>query len=184
MKHIILAGCGRCGKTTLSLRLRQLGFTHYKMDSIKRGIDRNFWDEYQSDWRLVSPHMSKLIHRIISETQTDIIKDKEYYVIDTCHVYPSDLLKYYFKDTIIIFIGFPTTTVEKKFKEIRKYDKDVWTNKRTDEQVKLDTKLSIEYSIDAKEECEKLGIKFFDVSNDFQNVIDEIYKYILSELGK
>ena len=44
MKHIIIAGASRSGKTTLALKLAKHGFVHYKMDSIKRGIDDNFHD--------------------------------------------------------------------------------------------------------------------------------------------
>ena len=41
-KVVIVAGCTRTGKTTLSRRLREKGFNHYKMDTIKRGIENNF----------------------------------------------------------------------------------------------------------------------------------------------
>ena len=36
--HIIIAGCARSGKTTLSLMLNKYGYVHYKMDSIKKRI--------------------------------------------------------------------------------------------------------------------------------------------------
>ena len=183
MKHIIIAGCGRCGKTTLCLKLSKFGFVHYKMDSIKRGIDRNFWDKYQADWKEVSPHMSKLISRMIYENETDIVKNKEYYLIDTIHIYPEDLAKYDLKNTVIVFLGFANTTVDKKLKQIRKYDKDVWTTKVDDEKMRYDTKLSIEYSKEAKEQCEQLGIKYFDVSKNFKKVQKEIYDYLLKEVG-
>ena len=35
MKHIIIAGASRSGKTTLALKLAKHGFIHYKMDSKK-----------------------------------------------------------------------------------------------------------------------------------------------------
>ena len=42
MKHIIIAGASRSGKTTLALKFKKEGFVHYKMDTIKRGLDNNF----------------------------------------------------------------------------------------------------------------------------------------------
>ena len=67
MKNVIIAGCSRCGKTTLSKYLKdKYGLTHYKMDSIKRGIDKNFWDGYKDDWEKVSPHIAHLIKQIIN----------------------------------------------------------------------------------------------------------------------
>ena len=77
MKHIIIAGAARSGKTMMALKLGQEGFVHYKMDSIKRGIDNNFWDNYKDNWKKVSPHMAYLIKTIIDENQSDIVKNKE-----------------------------------------------------------------------------------------------------------
>ena len=134
MKHVILAGASRCGKTTISLKLKNLGLVHYKMDSIKRGIDKNFWDGYKDDWVSVSPHMAKLINVMLSDYQTDIVKDKEYYLIDTCEM--------------IYGIN-----------------------------------LGIEYSKIVKEECKKNNIKYFDISKNFNKVLNEIYEYIINELG-
>lgn len=184
MKHIIIAGASRCGKTTLSLKLCKSGFTHYKMDSIKRGIDNNFWNGYKDDWKKVSPHIAKLISVMLNDYQTDIVKDKEYYLIDTCHLYPSDIIKYDLKNTIIIFIGYSKINIDKKLQQIRKYDNGVWSNAVSDNEMKYGISLGIEYSKIAKEECEKYNIKYFDISKNFKKVLKEIYDYIINELGE
>ena len=183
-KHIILAGGSRCGKTTLSMKLGKLGFVHYKMDTIKRGIDRNFWDHYQDDWRVVSPYMAHLIKTIIEENQSDIVRGKEYYCIDTCHIYPSDLVKYKLENVVIVFLGYINLDIEKKIRDIRKYDKKLWSSKLTDEDLRYYLKSGIEYSIEAKNECEKYNIKFFDTGRNFKKVMKDVYSYILSELKK
>jgi adenylate kinase family enzyme len=181
-KHIILAGGSRCGKTTLAMKLSKLGFVHYKMDTIKRGIDRNFWNHYRDDWRVVSPHMGHLIKTIIVENQSDIVRGKEYYCIDTCHIYPSDLAKYNLKDTIIVFFGYINIDIEKKIRDIRKYDKKLWSSELSDDDLRDYLKTGIDYSKEAKEECEKYNIKFFDTGRNFKKVIKEAEKYILDEL--
>lgn len=182
-KHIILAGGSRCGKTTLSMKLSKLGFVHYKMDSIKRGIDRNFWDHYQDDWRVVSPHMAKLIKVMIDDNKSDIVRDREYYIIDTCHVYPSDLVKYDYQDTIIVFFGYIDIDIEKKIGDIRKYDKKLWSSKLSDDDLREYLKTGIEYSIETKKECERYNIKFFDTGRNFKKVMKEAKEYILNELN-
>jgi len=177
MKNVIIAGSSRCGKTTLSKYLKdKYGLTHYKMDSIKRGIDKNFWDGYKDDWHKVSPHMAHLINQIINE------REDEYLVIDTCHLYPEDIFKYNLKDTIIIFLGHDTISVDDKLKEIRKYDKHAWTNFKDDEYMKYSTILGLEYSIEARNQCEKLNMKYFDTSHNFKKVMKEIIKYIEERL--
>ena len=177
MKNVIIAGSSRCGKTTISKYLKdKYNLTHYKMDSIKRGIDKNFWDGYKDDWKKVSPHMAHLINTIINE------REDEYLVIDTCHLYPEDIFKYNLKDTVIVFVGHDQISVEEKLNQIRKYDTHAWTNKKDDEYMKYSTLLGIEYSIEAKSQCEKLHMKYFDTSFDFLKVKEEIIKYIEGEL--
>lgn len=184
MKHIIIAGAARSGKTMMALKLGQEGFVHYKMDSIKRGIDNNFWNNYKDNWKKVSPHMAYLIKTIIDENQSDIVKGKEFYCIDTCHIYPRDIAKYNLKNTIIVFMGYCNINIDDKIKNIRQYDINTWSTKKTDEDLKNDTKMDIEYSKEAKKECEELGIKFFDTSINFEQTLYDIYKYIKDELNE
>ena len=177
MKCVVIAGSSRCGKTTISKYLKdKYNLTHYKMDSIKRGIDKNFWDGYKDDWKKVSPHMAKLISTIINE------REGEYLVIDTCHLYPEDIHQYDLGDTIIVFLGHDSISIEEKLKQIRKYDDHAWTNKEDDDYMRYSTRLGIEYSIEAKKQCEKLNIKYFDTSYDFLKVKEEIIKYIEENL--
>lgn len=184
MKHIIIAGAARSGKTMMALKLGQEGFVHYKMDSIKRGIDNNFWNNYKDNWKKVSPHMAYLIKTIIDENQSDIVKGKEFYCIDTCHIYPRDIAKYNLKNTIIVFMGYCNINIDDKIKNIRQYDIETWSTKKNDEDLKNDTKMDIEFSKEAKKECEELGIKFFDTSINFEQTLYDIYKYIKDELNE
>lgn len=177
MKNVIIAGCSRCGKTTLSKYLREkYNLNHYKMDSIKRGIDKNFWDHYKDDWVIVSPHMAHLINQIINE------REDEYLVIDTCHLYPEDIFKYNIKDTIIVFLGHDSISVDEKLKQIRKYDKHTWTNFKDDDYMRISTEEGIMYSKKAKEQCEKYNIKYFDTSYNFKEVMKEVERYIEDRL--
>ena len=177
MKNVIIAGSSRCGKTTISKYFqKKYKLVHYKMDSIKRGIDKNFWDGYKDDWKKVSPHMAYLINTIISEREDD------YYVIDSCHLYPKDISKYNLENTIIVFVGHDTISVEEKLKQIRKYDHHAWTNFENDEYIRYSNQLGIDYSIEAKKQCEKLNIKYFDTSYNFLKVKKEIIKYIEENL--
>ena len=181
MKHIIIAGASRSGKTTLALKLAKHGFIHYKMDSIKRGIDDNFYEK-RDDWKEISPKMSHLIWTIIKDSETDQIKGKEFYVIDTCHVYPKDLYTKDMKNTIIIFLGYKDLDIYKKLAEMKKYDADnIWTKNQSDEANLYNLKLGIPYSKYVYEECLKYEIKYFDTSENFNEVIEEAYYYLLKE---
>lgn len=182
MKHILIGGSCRSGKTTLSLMLRKEGFNHYKMDSIKRGLDDNFCKKAENSWKKLSPKMAHLIKTMIDESFTDKTRDIEYYVIDTCHLYPKDIAKLNLKDTVIIFLGYPNLTIEEKFKMIRENDYDYsWTSFVSDEVIKKGLKLDLKYSKDCKKQCEENNIKFFDTGNNFNEIIKEAYEYLIKE---
>lgn len=183
-KHVIIAGCSRTGKTTLSRKIRELGFNHYKMDTIKRGIENNFVPGRYELWSEVSPLMAKLIKRIIDESRTDATLEDNY-VIDTCHVYPEDLAKYDFENTIIVFLGYPNISAKDKVNKIRKYDKDFsWTRCKDDEYLLKWAPYDIKYSIEAEKQCKKYNYAFFDTSKNFNKVLDSAYEYILERLGE
>ena len=91
MSNIIIAGPGRSGKTTLARHFINKGFNHYKMDSIKRGIDNNFIDYSIPYWKC-SSKMCYLIKTIIDEAKSDLTYNQSL-IIDTCHIYPSDVIK-------------------------------------------------------------------------------------------
>ena len=184
MKHIIIAGASRSGKTTLSMLLRKKGFVHYKMDSIKRGLDNNFYEGKICEWRDASPKIAHLISTIINECQTDIIKNFEWYVIDTCHLYPKDIVKENLKDTIIIFLGYPNLTAEEKMCQIRTYDPmEQWTHSVEDEQLKINIQRDIEFSKEVEQECKEYGIRFFDTGKNYQKTMASIYKMLKEESG-
>ena len=79
--HIIIAGTARAGKTTISLMLKEYGYVHYKMDSIKRGICEAYNIKYDN-WNKVSPIMATIINRMIQDNKTDTNYLLENYLFD------------------------------------------------------------------------------------------------------
>ena len=182
MKHIIIAGCARTGKTTLGLHFHNQGFVHYKMDSIKRAMFKALSLNIK-DWHVISPMMASMISTIIEENMSDRVFNNEYYCIDTCHLYPIDILNMNLENTIIVFLGYTNINKEEKLKFIRKYDSNnIWTSKYDDSQLLHDIDLCIQYSEEVKKQCEELNIPFFDTSDNFSEVLDEVCMYIESEL--
>lgn len=172
MKHVVIAGCSRTGKTTLSNYFSNIGFIHYRMDSIKRAIYESFHLKNET-WEQVSPKMAHLIATIIRKSSSH-----EFYCIDTCHLYPIDILNECIENTIIIFMGYPNINEEQKLKLIRKYDTNAWTSYIEDEEMLNNIKLGIQYSIEAKKQCDVLGIPFFDTSEDFEGTLKNAWNYI------
>ena len=119
--HVIIAGAARSGKTTLSLMLNKYGFTHYKMDSIKRGICESYSLKYD-DWKDVSPIMCTIINRIIEDNKTDTNYLKEKYLFDSPFLSPKDIKMINTEDTYVLFLGYSQISVDEMVKRIREND--------------------------------------------------------------
>lgn len=181
MKHIILAGTSRSGKTMLSLELSKLGYTHYKLDSIKRGIYGNFVEEDGHKWEEVSPKIAKLIKQMLADYKTDSIYQEEYYLIDTCHLFPKDALLLKSDDCMIIFLGYTDVTLEEEMENLKLYDKNHYWSKCLLEQKEL-IEANIQFSYYLKEECKKYGFLYYDTGKNRQKVFDEIISMMKDQM--
>lgn len=72
----------------------------------------------------------------------------------------------------IYYLGYPNTTKEDKLKEIRKYEtEEDWTYMKSNAELLSIFDELISLSKKEKVSCEKLGIKYIDVS---ENLIEKI----------
>ena len=180
-KHVIIAGAARSGKTTLSLKLGQKGYTHYKMDSIKRGIC-DIFNLDQHNWKKLSPMIARLMNVMIKENETDTGYEFEKYVLDTPHLFPKDVHFIDTSSTIVIFLGYAYIDPNEQLLMMKKYDKDnYWTKEYSDEQLLGMIKANIEFSKYLEEECRKLNILYFDTSYHRDEVLCEIENLIISQ---
>ena len=181
-KHIIIAGASRSGKTTLATRLKDLGYIHYTMDSIKRGIyNGNFMKGKGSNWKEVSPKMTKLIERLIQDNKEDINYNVEFYVIDVGTIYPEDAVTLNKMDNVILmFLGYPDVDVSWKVHQMQKYDKALnsWTKNLPEDQITGMVNFSVGFSKEVRKQCLENNIMFFDTGYNQKEVLDEIYKKI------
>lgn len=181
-KHIIIAGASRSGKTTLATRLKDLGYIHYTMDSIKRGIyNGNFMEGKGSNWKEVSPKMTKLIERLIQDNKEDINYNVEFYVIDVGTIYPEDAITLNKMDNVILmFLGYPDVDVSWKVHQMQKYDKALnsWTKNLPEDQITGMVNFSVGFSREVRKQCLENNIMFFDIGYNQKEVLDEIYKKI------
>ncbi len=173
--HIIIAGAARSGKTTLSKMLRDKGFIHYKMDSIKRGVCKYF-DVKTMYWTDFSDGVTTIIEQVINDEVDDNI------IFDTPHISVLDARRLVSDNTIVIFLGYDHMSFDTFYDNIKKYDKNTWCGKLSYDELKEIFDDSVRYSIENKNACYKYGIPYFDVSDDKMNTINSAYSYILAKL--
>lgn len=178
-KHIIIAGVSRSGKTTLALKLSKLGYSHYKMDSVIRGMCFSL-NINQHNWLNISPMLANILNTIIIENTSDTVFSEEQYVLDVTHLFPKDVSLIDLSNTQIVFLGYDTISAIEKFEQVRKYDKNYyWSSKLSDQQLLEMIEVNIKFSKYLKEECNKYNIPYFDTSFNREKKIEQVKMYLL-----
>jgi hypothetical protein len=136
------------------------------MDYFTSSLKHNFKETGILSNIIIDRESSKKLSLLLSRVINIMNDTDEKFIIDSAHLYPEDIYPYIDTEKWDIYcLGYPNTTVEEKFNEIRKYDTSAdWTYKRKDEELKDIISKLINISKEMKETCEKLNIKFIDTS--------------------
>lgn len=175
MKNLLIAGVAKSGKSTICEKLcEEKGYNHIPFDYITASMKRNY-PEWGVKSDVIINDTSKILCTLF-KTITDIINDTdEKFIIDCAHIYPHDIVnKLDLNKWKIIFVGYPNIDVDEKVKNIRKYDINGWTTKKSDDELKVIINKLKDISNIIKQECDKYNFTFIDTSNNFEYVINNI----------
>ena len=166
---LIIYGLPGTGKTSLVHKV----FDEYKYRIIS---DWNIFEKYNivinknEDKNIVSKKYSKLILDYINNQNDNIIVDLEY------SISPSDFVKYNkYSNIQIVYLGFTSVGEKTLFNLFRSSESN---NKYTDDELQLQIKFYKEMSVEYKQQCDKLDIKFFDINKDRKIMQQEILDYL------
>jgi hypothetical protein len=81
------------------------------------------------------------------------------------------------------FLGYTELSKDEKLALIREHHQGAidWTKNISNEEMLPMIDEMIQFSKHLQEECAKYGIKYFDVSHDFEGVRNEAFEYLFSE---
>jgi hypothetical protein len=81
------------------------------------------------------------------------------------------------------FIGYTKLDANEKLETVRRYHQGEidWTKGISDTEMLPMVDEMIEFSKYLEQECDRLGIKYFDVSQDFEGVRDEVFEYLFDD---
>ncbi len=177
MKHVIIGGAPRAGKTTLSRELTYGGYVHYRLDSIKRAVFDIFCPN-NKDWHLASTITRKIIDKLIDDNEQESLK-QEYFIFDTPHLYPEDVKDLDKDKILIVFLGYAYSKVDEKVENILKYDaKTCWTHKIPISRLRDLVDGNIKFSREIQKQCSEYKIPYFDVSYNRNDILEEVREYI------
>jgi len=183
MKNIFILGTCRTGKTTFS-KILQKELDNYQIlevDSIISALQSTF-DNIEIGFihdNLKNNKLSEFLSILIEKFQTRL--GCEYnFIINSDSILPEDLIKYFdFSSIIVYYFVNSKLTVDQMFENCRNYDnKNQWTFKRTDEQLRKHLRIAKEFEIEIINQCKKYNIECIDTSYKrdtlFKNLVNDI----------
>lgn len=182
----LIGGCPRSGKSTLAREILQkkgIAFTSFDVlaQALKKGLPELGFHT-NTDFESYISKCDKYFPFIWPFIKTARHLDN-YYCIEGCDFTPlhaKQLQTLAFENNFqikVCFLGFSEITDY----ELGKFTHHKsWMHGKPIDQVKLSAENFIRISNYNFEECRKLGIKYFDVSNDLDSAILKAYKYFFN----
>ena len=158
MKNLLIAGVAKSGKSTICEKIcEEEKYNHIPFDYITASMKRNY-PEWGVKSDVIINNTSKILCTLF-KTITDIINDTdEKFIIDCAHIYPHDIVN----------------KLDLNKWNIRKYDINGWTTKKSNDELKAIINKLKDISNIIKQECGKYNFTFIDTSNNFEYVINNI----------
>lgn len=195
MKHLIVAGVPRAGKSTLSRRIaREFGWQHISMDSIIAGFEQCFPETgvdtgiavnagkpSMEIFRIISGKMAPFLRAMTSEEEYD--RENGPMVIDMYQLLPEDYVNYLDPKTCgILYLVTGDVSPEERFVIQKKFDtpKD-YTYSLTDEERMEGCQYLVEQSRLIREQCEQYGLPCFETAHARERVFEDIFSRLEQE---
>lgn len=178
MKSIIIIGEPRCGKTTLANTL----YDKLKCQIIHGDCERTALDITFKELNIKqNKKFIKYLEVLLRKQQRD---SKYNVILESTDIKPKDIKENFdIENNIIICLGVTKINYNEFTNYILKNDKENdWTKKCTKEEIKNYCKQYIENSKENEKECKKLKIKYFEMSENRKEKIEEIIKYIEEQI--
>ncbi len=184
----ILGGVARSGKSIVAEKLlKEKGVPYFALDYLKMGLFRGL-SESAFDPEKKSEVIARNIWPIVKGMVKNMIEVDENYLIEGDILLPSLinelLIDPSYKNSIrVCFVGYSEIDREEKFKLIRSTrgsSKNNWIQGMTDDFILKFAQEQIDRSNELKKECAEYGIKYIDTSSDFDNNLNKIIDYFVS----
>jgi 2-phosphoglycerate kinase len=185
---ILIAGASCVGKTLLSQKLLEiykmpyLSIDHLKMGLYRSGSDFGFTPESKDE--TITKKLWPIIKGII---MTNIENDQNI-IIEGCY-FPeniNELDKEYLNKTIFLYIIFSEQYIRKNLMEKIIENRSIIENRGSDIEniVKyMEMEKYILENKNNKEKCKNNEIKYFEIKEDYQKEVKNIYKWLEGELN-
>lgn len=179
----LIGGAARTGKTMLARRLLQeRNIPYFCVDYFVSALDQGAPElgiEAESPNRV---RAQKLWPRIAPMLR-NIIEVEPEYTVEGDALWPAgvaSLIQEYGAQVRACFLGYTNIAPERKLTEIRRFGGCVndWIQDQADAYILALVQEMVEFSRFVRDECRSLGIPYFDVSDDFPGVLEQVFRML------
>lgn len=188
--NIIILGCQRAGKTTLTKMLcEKSNYSIFSGDALVYALE-NSMPELNIRLSTKIPEKSKRFVPFLAAYFKSFKRNypNQKYIIEACQILPKDLLaEPFFNGCNIICLGYPNATVDEIFNNIRQNDpliRNPYSAQLSDEALIARIKTWISYSQILQQQSKELNIKFFETNNNRFDILNKISRDIQNEYEK
>ena len=182
-RDIVIIGCPRSGKTTLTNRIMQDNniYNSISLDSLTIAIKRTM-PEVGIDDKSNVIQISKKIVPFLAKYLQCYKRDfpEKRYIVEGIQINPEDLIvEKFFNNAQVICLGYVNTTIDDIYNKIRLEDSKLevaYTKRMTEEELKKRIAFSLSYSKFLQDKCEKYGIPFYQTNENREETLEYILK--------
>ena len=181
---VILIGAeSLTGKTLMAQKLLEtykipyMSVDHLKMGLYRANINCGFEPADSND--IIEKHLWPIL-KGIAETN---IENNQSIIIEGCYIYPNrikEFLDEYINQIIPVFMGFSKQYLEGNFtSRVLKFKSSIELRDIPEER-------PLEWFIEAHEKwkmlCKESNIQYFEINNDYENDVSEIFQWIATQI--
>ncbi|MFK7937218.1 MAG: hypothetical protein AB8G22_27130 [Saprospiraceae bacterium] len=182
----IISGTSRSGKTLMAKKMmQQCAIPYLSLDWLVMGFTNGI-PEYGIHDKLWPNEIAEKFWDFLQAMCESMIWGGTDYIIEGEAVLPElvgQLLKKHPDSIKICFVGYADMDIAKKVEAVYQYSngENDWLTNESKDYVKQHIGNMIKYSKRIKNSCETYGLRYFDTSENFTQVLDDAIAYLLKE---
>ena len=176
---ILIGGVSCTGKTIMAQKLlEKYKIPYLSIDHIKMGLIRGskYCDFTATD---SDDELTNKLWPIVKGIIMTNIENGQHIIIEGCYLPPEhirDFEEKYLEKIIALYIGFSTNYLKKNFESGIIEHRSVIEKKDYDDYMNQDNFIKLHSQ--TKEACKNNNAKFFEINDDYEDEINNVYKWI------
>lgn len=185
-ENLIIIGCPRAGKTTLSNIIigNDPSYHIISLDSLTVAIKKTMSEvgiQEDSKVGIISKKIVPLLASYLHEYKLDYPNEK--FIIEGIQITPEHLLNEpFFRNYRVICLGYPNATIDEIFYSIRNEDKQLsfsYTQEMSDSELRKKISSWIKYSTLLQSKCKEYNILFYETNKNRKKVLNAIFDVLI-----